>query len=191
MKKYISRAVDFKDYFSLQEEFAKLGKTSGENQSEELVEYTKLNYKRMKKWHKIYKPSEEIIDVVNKIDKKETWLVLAESWCGDAAQNLSQLNKIAEINSNIDLKILHRDENLELMDQFLTNGGRSIPKLIRLENDSEEVINTWGPRPAKAQEIVMKNKKENLPYAEELHTWYTKDKNKELELEFMDLLRMN
>ena len=61
---------------------------------------------------------------------------------------------MAEVNSNINLQLVLRDENLELMDLFLTNGGRSIPKLIALDKDLN-ILFTWGPRPQTATNMVL------------------------------------
>ena len=58
------------------------------------------------------------------------WLILTEAWCGDAAQNIPTIEKIARENDRIKTLYLLRDENLELMDKYLTGGARAIPKLI-------------------------------------------------------------
>ncbi len=153
-----------------------------------LFEYTKLNLKRSKKWLKIFKPNAEMIHSAETMERKEKWIVLTESWCGDAAQNLPQLYKISELTENISLSLLKRDENLEIMDQFLTNGGRSIPKLIRLDAETNEVIGTWGPRPDPVQEKVIQLKAEGKPYAEEIHKWYALDKGALLQKEFTAMI---
>lgn len=117
---------------------------------------------------------------ISSLQNKHTWLVLTESWCGDAAQILPLLNKLAELNSNIDLRLILRDESIALMDNFLTNGGRSIPKLIML-NEQQEVIGSWGPRPVEAQTFYnqWRNDPNQSPYKEfqvEMQKWYLKDK---------------
>ncbi|MGB0883593.1 MAG: thioredoxin family protein [Flavobacteriales bacterium] len=188
MKPNLNNSISFEAYFEALKQHSESGTTSGENQSEMLIEYTHLNYKRVKKWSKIYKPSEAILDAVNQLSEKELWIVLTEAWCGDAAQNIAQLAKIAEQSELIELHILYRDENLELMDKFLTNGGRSIPKLIRYQPSSESYLNTWGPRPKAAQELVMQHKADETPYAEDLHKWYALNKNQDLEQELIDLM---
>ncbi|MCQ4503980.1 thioredoxin family protein, partial [Vibrio parahaemolyticus] len=78
---------------------------------------------------------------IENFDKKVTWLVISESWCGDAAHVMPILNKVAELNDAIDYKIVLRDDNEALMDQFLTNGGKSIPKLIMLDSETNTVLN--------------------------------------------------
>lgn len=189
MEKYIEKGLTFDEYYDQMDAFVNEGKASGENQTEDLIEYTRVNQRRMKKWRKVYKTSSEWLEAVKKLDRKEDWILLTESWCGDAAQNISQINNMAEVTDKIDLKILYRDENLELMDQFLTNGGRSIPKLIRLDAETKEVIGSWGPRVKTAQNIVIEGKKNGTNYGEELHAWYAKNKSVDLENEFIELIK--
>jgi hypothetical protein len=114
--------------------------------------------------------------------------VLAESWCGDAAQNLPVFAKIAEANSNITIRILLRDENEELMNQYLTNGGKSIPKLICIDKDFNE-LGTWGPRPTFLQDWLYKEKTSPTMEIDELkaqfQVWYTKDKGQTLQREMV------
>lgn len=189
MEKYIEKGLTFDEYYDQMDAFVNEGKASGENQTEDLIEYTRVNQRRMKKWRKVYKTSSEWLEAVKNLDRKEDWILLTESWCGDAAQNISQINNMAEVSDKIDLKILYRDENLELMDQFLTNGGRSIPKLIRLDAETKEVIGSWGPRVKTAQNIVIEGKKNGTNYGEELHAWYAKNKSVDLENEFIELIK--
>ncbi|MCB0464279.1 MAG: thioredoxin family protein, partial [Aequorivita sp.] len=113
------------------------------------------------------------------ISEKQTWLVISEPWCGDAAQTLPYLNKIAQLSENIDLKIVLRDEKPELMDAFLTNGSRSIPVVIMLD-ENFNVIQTWGPRSKAATKLVSDYKihfgKIDNTFKEMLQIWYNNDK---------------
>ena len=139
-----------------------------------------LNDRRMKRWDKTIKLSDEVIKRVSNFKGDITWLVLTESWCGDAAHVVPAINKIAELSDNIDLKLVFRDENEELMNEFLTNGSKSIPKLIMVDNLSDEVINTFGPRPSKATQLVNDYKAKygtlTPEFKEELQHWYNTDK---------------
>jgi hypothetical protein len=118
-------------------------------------------------------------------------LVLTEHWCGDASQILPALHKIESVSEGkIEMKLVYRDQNLPLMDQYLTNNGRSIPKLIQLDFNYN-VIGVWGPRPAIAQKLVealKSNPATTANYANQLHLWYAKDKQKALEMEISALL---
>jgi hypothetical protein len=151
--------------------------------------FTKLNQTRINRIDKTYSPSVDVIEAINKITTPQTWLILTAVWCGDSAQNVPQLVKIAESNSLIDVKLIERDENLEIMDEFLTDGKRSIPKLITL-NDNGEILFTWGSRPAAAQALVrnaIDSGIEKKVWEEQLHLWYARNKGKDLEQELTHL----
>ncbi len=187
------KGISFDDYFALSQQYAKEGKTSGEDQSESLVQYSKLNFSRMKRLVKTAKLSEEILSKLSEIQTPQKWLLISESWCGDAAQNLPFFNLMASANENIELRIVFRDENLELMDEYLTNGGRSIPKLIAF-TETEEIFN-WGPRPEPVQIMVNEYKalpEPKIPYSEfsvDVQTWYNADGGKSIQSELQDLIQ--
>ena len=129
-------------------------------------------------------------NIASRTSEKEQWLVFSETWCGDAAHNLPFIAKWAEY-AGVDLRIILRDENTELMDEFLTNGGRSIPKLVRL-SENFEVLGTWGPRPTPLmEEYAMWKAQPEFDYKEWTlfaQDWYSKDKGASLEADFVDLL---
>jgi len=195
MKKIIENslqtAISYKDYRSLVRNLLTEGKSTGPEQSEDLTNYSMLNDRRMKRLDKTIKISEETIQEFQKVKQPQTWLVLTEGWCGDAAQNLPILNEIASGTANIDLKIVLRDENLDLMDLFLTNGGRSIPKLIALDKDNN-VLDLWGPRPTIATKMVVAYKEKNRAldpqFKQDLQVWYNKDKGKSVQEDFVNLV---
>jgi hypothetical protein len=120
MKKIIENSLrktrSYLDYRALVGTLLAEGKSTGPEQSEDLTTYSALNDRRMKRLDKTIKISEETIQEFQKVKQPQTWLVLTEGWCGDAAQSLPILNKIASYTANIDLKIVLRDENLDLMD---------------------------------------------------------------------------
>jgi hypothetical protein len=184
--------MNYEQYRSLIDGLLERGLTTGPKQNETMLHYGRLNQKRMKKWEKIARITPELHALILDIKKPETWLVLTEGWCGDAAQNLPFIQKMAAINPLIDLRLILRDENLSVMDQFLTDGGRSIPKLIALDTDSLTVLGTWGPRPAPMQALVMDNKvsgeKTYAALNEVMHLWYAKDRGVTLQNEFLAIL---
>ena len=133
--------------------------------------------------------NEDLSALIQSIDKPLIFLVLAEAWCGDVAQNLPTIHKMVDLNPNWQMRIVWRDENLDLMNQYLTNGGISIPKVIVLDATSFEELTVWGPRPAEVQAMVMDYKKDQkgIPYMEfvkEVHLWYAKDKGQRLQGEW-------
>lgn len=180
LKDSLPKAMSYVEYRDLVADLVANKKSTGKNQDEALTNYTLLNDTRMKRLDKTLKLSDDVIAKIKKIDKNTTWLVLTESWCGDAAQTMPVMNKIAELNSKINFKVILRDENLELMNHFLTNGTLSIPKLIMIDNETKNVIADWGPRPKIATEMVDDFKKEHgaltAEFKQNLQIWYTKDK---------------
>lgn len=196
MKKIIQnslqKALSYNEYRELVSGLLAEGKSTGPNQSDDLLNYSKLNDKRMKRLDKTVKLTEETLAKIKDIKEPQTWLVLTEGWCGDAAQNLPVINKIAAQNPNINLKLVLRDENLELMDEFLTNGGRSIPKLIAL-NQENKVINTWGPRPTTATKMVVDYKEKNgsldADFKTDLQVWYNKNKGENTQEDLVSMLQ--
>lgn len=184
LKDSLNKSMTYQAYFDLVNKLVETGGTTGPDQNIDLAEYTKLNQRRMKRWNKTIKVSEEARDLFSGFNQKMTWLVITESWCGDAAHVVPVINKLAELSENISLKVVLRDENLELMDMFLTNGGRAIPKLLMIDDETGEVLNTFGPRPTAAAALVNdykeKHGKLTPEFKEELQSWYNKNKGQNI-----------
>ncbi len=190
---YLNKAMNYTTYMALMNDLLKEGKTTGPNQSASLVEYTKLNFHRMERINKTTVLSEALTTALGNLKRRWTWLVITEAWCGDAAQNIPIMHAISIASKGkIDLKLVLRDENLSLMDQYLTHGGRAIPILICLEPDTLREIGTWGPRPKHAQDMVMDYKTNpTIAYNEFktiLYSWYSQDKTHAVQQEFAKLI---
>lgn len=196
--KVIENSMNYTEYRDLINTLFAEGKTTGPIQSPAMLNYTKMNIARMRRLDKTTRLSPETLEKLEKIDQAQLWLVITEAWCGDAAQIVPVMNKMAEVQPNITLRFILRDENLEVMDAFLTNGARSIPKLIVTVGEDNEVIRNWGPRPSEVQEIVTFSKKELAAIEDEesrkIHTqaekynvqkWYAGDKTKQIQKEIL------
>ncbi|WP_088323885.1 thioredoxin family protein [Polaribacter tangerinus] len=192
IKKSLENSYSYLAYRSLIGNLLEEGKATGPTQSEDLTQYSLLNHKRMQRLDKTIKISEETTATIKSLNKPQTWLVLSEGWCGDAAQNLPVIDKMASLSEHIELKIVLRDENIALMDLFLTNGGRSIPKLIALD-EHNNIIDTWGPRPSVATKMVADYKEKNgsidAAFKQDLQVWYNKNKGKSIQEDFIDILK--
>jgi hypothetical protein len=187
----LDNAITYAQYREMIDILLAENKTTGQNHSESMVEYTRMNMQRMRRVEKTTVLEDELVQLMLSLQTPMIWVILTEAWCGDAAQNIPAIVKIADASSLIEVKLLLRDENPALMDAYLTNGGRSIPKLIALNANTLEVLGTWGPRPEEIQGFVMDAMKNNMPFpemAEKLHGWYAKDRSKSLQKEFMQLL---
>lgn len=157
---------------------------------EEYFNFTKLNWSRMSRWLKKFQPEQSLLDFFNAINEKQTWIVITEPWCGDAAHSVSQIYKLVEGNPNITLDIQLRDEEPFLIDQYLTNGGKAIPILIIRDQEGND-LGVWGPRPSKAQELFLELKSKGLEFdaiKEAIQKWYNEDKGVEIQFELKDLL---
>lgn len=134
----------------------------------------------------------DLLRSLQQIHHQTYWLVLSEHWCGDAAQSLPVLSKIAEAsNGKISLRLVYRDENPELMDAHLTGNSRSIPKLIQLDSHFN-ITGIWGPRPNEAQKLVLTLKSDQATantYAEAVHKWYAVDKQQSIQKELSKLIQ--
>jgi len=195
MKNIIVKAQDHSfSYNEYREYVSKLiseGKSTGHTQTEDLLHYSELNETRLKRLDKTIKVIPEIEQELINLSKKYTWLVISEGWCGDAAQLLPIMSKMAEVSENIDFQIVLRDDNDELMSQFLTNGGKAIPKLIILD-ENNNLIADWGPRPEPARKLIADYKAANglvdEPVKIELQKWYLQDKGITTQNEIMALM---
>jgi hypothetical protein len=191
----LEKSISYKEYRKLVADLLAKGKATGENQTDDLVNYSKLNNSRMKRLDKTFNLSENSKETIQNSTKKISWIVLTESWCGDAAHALPVINKITETSDNIELKIVLRDENEPLMDKFLTNGSRSIPKLIAIDADTNEVIDSWGPRPSEAAKMVEEQKEKfgnlDADFKKELQVWYNANKGINIEEDILKLLCVN
>jgi hypothetical protein len=189
----LGEAMDYREYTDYVGTLVRLKQTSGAVQSEGLVHYTLLNQQRMRRWEKKITLDSTQKSILDNLRTPQIWLVLTESWCGDAAPVLPALQAIAMAAPNLDLKIALRDEHSELLDRFLTDNARSIPKLLVLNPEKDlRVENTWGPRPEMARNMVLDYKqrhgKLDDEFRETLQKWYNKDKGRSIMAELTALL---
>ena len=114
------------EYIKLIDDLLLDSKTTGANQSEELFSYGKLNRQRMHRLEKTAALNDSLKTVVKSGRRRMVWLILTEGWCGDAAQNIPIIEKIASESIKIETRYLLRDENLELMDRFGLAGAATL-----------------------------------------------------------------
>jgi len=188
----VDEGMSYEEYRQMIDDLLENDKTTGSNHSDEMIEYTRLNVHRMNRLDKRVKLSDSLKEKLEEIDEDLVWLVLTEAWCGDAAQNVPVIAKMADQSKNISLKLILRDQHLDIMDEHLTNGGHSIPKLVCLDANSLEEMGEWGPRPAILQEKAMEWKDDpelsKKEWAEKLHKWYADNKTEEIQSEFEELI---
>lgn len=197
MKSIVAKALfnshSYVEYRKLVADLLLEGKSTGKDQSESLTHYTSLNETRMNRLEKTITISEETIVKLQNLDHHYIWLVISEGWCGDAAQILPIINKMAVASDKkVDLRIVLRDENDELMSHYLTNGGRAIPKVIIICKEAGIVRADWGPRPKGATELMTNYKKDFGVIDEKIKTdlqlWYLADKGISVQEELVEIM---
>src|SRR5688572_2542694 len=191
MRSYLERSMTFAEYSALIERLVEEGKTTGPKQTESLAYFTKLNEQRMKRLTKTTKIEDVFATALRTNPRPMTWLIITEAWCGDAAQNIPIIEKIAAESGIIETRYILRDENPELIDRFLTYGARSIPKLISLDAETLEVLGEWGARPTMAQKLFFEMHErgvEKPAIMEALQRWYNEDEGRSLQNEFAELI---
>ncbi len=196
MKSSVAKALfnsySYLEYRKIVSDLLSEGKSTGDDQSEDLLHYTTLNEARLKRLDKTITVPEEISVKLKALEKEYIWLVIVEGWCGDAAQILPVINKMAAESNKIELKIVLRDSNDDLMNHFLTNGARAIPKLLVIDKQLGKVCSHWGPRPKGATDLI-KNYKEQFGVVDEeaksqLQLWYLHDKGLSVQNEIVDMM---
>jgi hypothetical protein len=192
-KELLEKGYTYIQYKNLIVNLLRENKTTGYEQSEKKIKFSKINVQRMKRLDNTTVINEELKKEIKDLEKKWTWLVLTEAWCGDAAQSNPVIAKMSYINTKIDLKFILRDENPNVMDAYLTNGSKSIPKLICFDSESIKELGVWGPRPDPAQQNVIKDKADqNVSHDEMVKNnlrWYIQDKTQTIQKEFLELIK--
>lgn len=189
----VANSMNYNEYLLLIDEKIAENASTGHEQNQMLTDFTKLNRARMKRLDKTQDILPELQKIAQEIKQKQVWIVLTESWCGDAAQSVPVLQKIAALNPLIDLRLVLRDDNDALMQKYLTNGGRSIPKLIAVSEDLSTELFSWGPRAVAAQNEVNRLKEVfgsfNEQAKEGLQIWYNNDKGVAMQIEMIEILK--
>lgn len=196
MKTPVAKALfnshSYPEYRKLVSDLLLEGKSTSNEQSEDLTHYSSLNDTRMNRLDKTMEIPDEISLKLKNLKNEYIWLVISEGWCGDAAQLLPVFNKMAIESGKIELRIVLRDENEELMKLFLTNKGKAIPILIVVDKETGSVLGNWGPRPEGATDLINEYKKKFGAVDEtvktELQLWYLHDKGLSTQEEIINLM---
>jgi Thioredoxin len=186
------KGISYQEYLNkFINEIAETNPGSLDEKAHKKFETKKLNLQRSTRIMKTHEISADLKEEIKKINESQLWMVITENWCGDSAQNLPYLALIAGENPNINFKIITRDSNPEIMDQYLTNGTRSIPIMVAFDNNGNELFR-WGSRPKAAQQLFLQWKSEGIvspELYEKLHLWYARNKGEAIESEFLYILK--
>ena len=186
----INAGLSYPDFRHLVRSLLAEGKATGAMQSKFLIELSQSNLLRMDKAESLpLNPA--LTESLQNLPRRWVWLLINEGWCTDAAHHVPVIGNLAACSGHIDLRIILRSDFPEAMDAYLTNGGRSIPKLICLDADTLTELGTWGPRPAQAQELALRLKKQEHRHINEIiqlmDEWAEQDKGQSLQAELLEL----
>jgi hypothetical protein len=191
-KEKINNQLSIEDYQSFFEKISKKEIVEKPYDEEDFFLYTEANFKRSEKIKTKIELNKKLYNELNEGIAHWTWILITEPWCGDASFIQPVIEAIC-LAGDIDLKIALRDKNEDLMDAYLTNGGKSIPKLIVIDDQYNEVFN-WGPRPAELQDQIENLLKTGGSYDDKLklaHQWYHKHGNEAIQHELLNLIKKN
>ena len=195
LKEHFEKGFSYSQYLKDVDSMISQNKTSGLVQNELMVNYTVLADRRMRRWNKVLEIDAQTKALISSVKQSHKILIITEAWCGDASHLVPVFCKLTELNPNFETKLVYRDENPALMEQFLTNGAKSIPIIIVMD-ESYNLVFSWGPRPAEMQQRVTEYKmhpdRAYDDFLNETQVWYNKDKGKsaivELQKEFSEVV---
>lgn len=177
--------MTFEQYLSVFESIIHSDNPPAPYDKPDYFNYAKLNWSRMNRWLKQALPSEDIIQTLKAIREPQHWIVITEPWCGDAAHITPFINMIAALNPLISIEYQLRDSPPFLINDHLTDGGKSIPKLVIRNKDGHDLA-TWGPRPMECQVLYIQLKTAHADFETmktELQKWYNKDRGIQIQEE--------
>lgn len=182
--------MDFQIYLNRFEQILKDQAPQAPYDNPAYLDYTKLNWSRMNRWLKKGELNEQLVAVVKGIARPQQWVVITEPWCGDAAHSVPFIQLAAQLNSLISVEYELRDSEPFRINDYLTNGSKSIPKLI-VRDDQGTDLATWGPRPVECQKLFDRLKAENADFEQQkvaTQQWYNADKGQSVQAELETIL---
>lgn len=181
--------MDYQSYLNLFEEIVNNRSTDPNYKDVNYLNYARLNQSRMSRWQKTLQLNDTLVANIKMISSPQKWIIITEHWCGDAAPTVPFLVSLAEQNPLIQYDLQLRDREPFLINAYLTNGTKSIPKLIVKDVSGNDLF-TWGPRPVAAQKFINDLKVSGAApetIKAELQNWYNNDKGSELQKELLQL----
>ena len=186
MKEYWDKALSFEDYMKVAQD-----RVQNPDEQDEHNDYYQLGLQRMERTLKTYKNQEDQLEKFKSKNFNGRFLMISEPWCGDASATVPAVSKFAE-HAGVETRIFLRDSDISLIDQFLTNGTQSIPKILVLD-ENYDVKSVWGPRPEFGNELLEKFKADPEAYPREefyndLQVYYAKNRGRDAINELIELL---
>ena len=183
--------MDFQQYLDYFQEILSNPNAPAPYNNIDYLDYAKLNWARQQRWLKTGVVDPVLADVISKIDVPQQWIIITEPWCGDASHTVPFIYKLSTLNPLVDASYQLRDAEPFLIEQYLTNGGKSIPKLIIRDEAGKDLI-VWGPRHAACQLIYAELTAAKADFGTVktvLQKWYNADKGKSFQQELLEAIR--
>ena len=186
MEKYWQTALSFEEY--MDEAQRRANETS---EKDDYFEYYELGLHRMERTLKTFKPDAELLENFKAKQFKGRILIISEPWCGDASATVPAVAEFFDA-AGVQVRIFLRDSDTTLINQYLTNGTQSIPKLLVLDEEFN-VTAVWGPRPQYGNQLLAKFKADEAAYPREqfyndLQVYYAKNRGKDAIEEILKLI---
>ncbi len=182
--------MNFQAYIQQFEQILNASDRQAPYNNEDYFNYTKLNWSRMNRWLKKGEILPHVKEKIQSITEKQEWIVITEPWCGDASHIVPFIHMMAELNPLIHVDYELRDSEPFRINDYLTNGGKAIPKLI-IKNDKGEDLANWGPRPVECQLLYKEMHDSKAPFEEvkiRLQNWYNEHHGVEIQEEIIGLI---
>lgn len=183
--------MNYENYKKLFDEILDSPSPAPPYDDEMYLNYVRLNKARMKRWDRQIVLDEYMTMQLKQITHPQHWIIITEPWCGDAAHILPLLVQMTEQNELLTYDIQLRDSAPFLIEKYLSNGSKSIPKLI-VRDEADNDIFVWGSRPVAAQKVadeLKANKASKPEILDALQRWYNEDKGNSLFEELSVMLR--
>ena len=153
------------------------------------VETARNNPQLWREVHARAQPPAEAVERARALSGRWHLLVLSEDWCGDCVNTVPVLARLAALAPNLQLRILARDQNPDLMDTHLTGTTRSIPVVLALDEEFVE-HGWWGPRPAELQRWFLESGRtmDRVERGRAIRRWYVEDRGASTVREVLEML---
>ncbi len=184
LQQYFLEGLTFDEYNLNNENFIQT------ETNHEKHEFYQLNAARTNRLNKKWQLSDEQKKELDALSNKIELLVITEGWCGDASQILPIIQKMVEYSSNVNARIVYRDQNHDLINQYLTNGTQSIPIVVGIDVSTGKEKFHWGPRPQFGMQLLSDMKNGTISKEQfyiDLQKAYNKDKGASI---FNELLKL-
>lgn len=182
--------MDFANYLLIFEHIINNPEPPAPYNKPDYLNYARLNFQRQQRWFKTGVITGAMREAMARITQPQRWVVITEPWCGDAAHNIPFIEMMAALNPLVTTEYHLRDQPPFLIEQYLTNGTKSIPKLIVRDAEGNDLF-TWGPRPAGCQAVYDRLKAENADFERmktDIQKWYNDDKGQSLQQELLAVM---